>query len=192
VRLRYNARYREQPFDFGGFMSETKKTDKPAEQPAAAPALKVVEKMQDVYRATNKHYGLAEHKTTHHYVDVPEGRTLEETLHNGFLYHLREHFRRGHLVTVHDELWRWEYQLRILKVDAHSQSVFTSMLYFKEHTTGSASVDWDRVTIEKKGSFGKWTVLLGPHALIDKFETREDAEQWVDKKKREAAALAVA
>lgn len=156
------------------------------------PELKVVERRQDVYRATTKNWGLREHKLREHVVTVPEGKTLEQTLHNGFLFNLVDQISRGAEVLVHDELWRWEYKLRVLKIDRYAQSVFTSMLYFKEHVIGQAAIDWNAVTIEKKGAFGKWTVLLGPHALIDKFETREDAEAWVEKKKQEAAQLAVA
>lgn len=139
---------------------------------------------QPVNRPTHQNRRLHEDAVQHHDIAV-QGVTPEQAQDPSFLWVVSDKLPRWCLVTIHDDMYRWEYTARILKIDKELQLIYQSLIgaVTFHQTASAAKIDWSSVKIERKGAKAKWTISLGTSMLQDGFESEDEALGWVARKK---------
>lgn len=137
---------------------------------------------------------LAHSAINHFHVRVRQ-RTPEEVLADPhFLYALvaASKITRYAEVLLHDEAWRWEVPIRVMGWDSELQTVQSEPLgpILHHDITKRAVIDFGACTIEYRGEAHRWVVAYGITNLVINLETREEAEQWLNRRKVLAAQIA--
>lgn len=119
-----------------------------------------------------------------HVVKCPGKVTPEIALGERYLWSIHTKFKRGDRVLFRHETFAWEVEATVIKINTELQTVRVSPLYKPVfHKLTDDKVDLDNLTVEHKGAAHKWVVMLGTSRIKTNFETQEEAEQWIARKK---------
>lgn len=92
--------------------------------------------------------------------------------------------QRYDVLTVRDDLWRWEYTTRVMKIDKELQVIMTSIMSAPVlHSVTGVAIDYDNVKVVHRGAKGKFSLMYRDSVLIDGFETEEEAHKWLVRKR---------
>ena len=171
-------------------MSDTT-TDKPADTAKKA-APKIVAAEPDAkphgparVRVLERFMLLAEHAYNRRRVTMPVEHTLDDALHPEYLWPVNASLKRGDIVELTDETASFYGEVMIRHIDRDTQTVHTALIKdirFPKAIT--LNMDFSSITIEQKGA-AKWCVIRGTQVWKDGFETAQEAEFWVEKKRRQ-------
>jgi hypothetical protein len=133
----------------------------------------------------------------HYAVKVPAGTPIDFALGRTWLYPVHDKFVKGSngeppLITLYDEAFRWEVNVRLLKVDKALNLVYLSKVgEITYHDMKAAiGVDLDSLEFKHRGAVHRWSVIDPTGAngkeivLQSGFGTEDEAKSWVESRKR--------
>lgn len=136
----------------------------------------------------------AESARMHWQVDVPAHHDLADVIHPSYLWARYNDYEPGHRIDIFDPRGRFYVELLVIKVDPDTKSVLTRTLRkFDWSGQEMERADISTATVEWAGPSVRFRVRLDKEILQQNFETKEEAQAWIDEraaKKQPAEAAA--